>query len=78
MGDAFTVEVVEPFEELVSHLLYCFEPGCLLYVSTSWRLLSFGHDTLPRVDVIFGEVAWHEVTDEIQILAVPLSKNMEN
>ena len=73
VGDAFTVEVVEPLEELVSHLLDSLEPSGVLYASRSWRLLVFGADTLPRVDVIFAEIAWHKVADKIQILAASLS-----
>ena len=35
VGDAFTVEVSQSFEELVAKLLYRFEPGRLLCASFS-------------------------------------------
>ena len=63
VGDSFTVEVVEPLEELVSHLLDSFEPSGVLYASGSRRLLELGVDTLPRVDIIFAEITWHKVAD---------------
>ena len=72
--DAFTVEVVKAFEELISHLLNSFEPRILLYVSACGRFFIDCGDTLPRVDVIFGEVARHEVADKVQVLVFLLAR----
>ena len=43
------------------------------HTSFSGRSLLLSLHTLPGVDVVLAEVAWHVVADEIQILSLPLA-----